>query len=93
MDGRAKGGELETKATSALRDSEGVIGGDFGTGGIVGVGACVDAVVPGSAPVATISESCRSLPSRGSDNVGVEVMSCAAATIAVGNALVRPELG
>jgi hypothetical protein len=42
----------------------------------MGVNVCVDAVVPGPAPVATISKLCCSLPSRGRDNVAIKVMSC-----------------
>jgi hypothetical protein len=83
MEGGARCGELA--ATSASQDSDGVFGRDAETGGIVGVGA----VVPGSVPVATIPESCCSFPSRGRDNVAVEVVSWGAvATTTVGDACV-----
>ena len=94
MEEGARCEKLETAVTPPLQDSEGVFGRDVGaTGEIVDVGARVDAVVPGPALVATISQSCFLFPPRRRDDVAVEVLSCgAAATTAVGDAPVGREL-
>ena len=93
MEEGARCGELETAVTPASQDSEGVSGRDVGAGGgIVDVGARVDAVIPDPALVAAISQSCL-FPPRRRDDVAVEVMSWGlAATTAVGDAPVGREL-